>query len=86
MPAAPVCRFVDIIPLEHPSCESCRCVVGPNIRCTSPVTGVLLYFPMSSIPPLAMLAHWLCYFNSSINPAIYNFMSCERLSYKNIVI
>ncbi|XP_025110095.1 neuropeptide FF receptor 1-like [Pomacea canaliculata] len=41
------------------------------------VTGVLLYFPMSSIPPLAMLAHWLCYFNSSINPAIYNFMSCN---------
>ncbi|KAK3091209.1 hypothetical protein FSP39_017983 [Pinctada imbricata] len=24
---------------------------------------------------LALLSHWLCYFNSSINPIIYNFMS-----------
>ena len=26
-----------------------------------------------------MLAHWLCYFNSAINPVIYNFMSCTYL-------
>ena len=25
----------------------------------------------------AMISHWLCYFNSAINPVIYNFMSGE---------
>ena len=40
------------------------------------VTGILEYLPQAALPPLAMLAHWLCYFNSSINPVIYNFMSC----------
>jgi hypothetical protein len=24
---------------------------------------------------IAQLAHWLCYFNSAVNPVIYNFMS-----------
>jgi len=23
----------------------------------------------------ALISHWLCYFNSAINPVIYNFMS-----------
>ena len=23
----------------------------------------------------ALIAHWMCYFNSAINPVIYNFMS-----------
>lgn len=26
-------------------------------------------------PHIALIAHWLCYFNSAINPVIYNFMS-----------
>ncbi|KAK2171294.1 hypothetical protein NP493_1081g02030 [Ridgeia piscesae] len=25
----------------------------------------------------ALIAHWLCYFNSAINPVIYNFMSAK---------
>ncbi|XP_070194142.1 orexin receptor type 2-like [Littorina saxatilis] len=41
------------------------------------VTGLLEYLPREALPLLAMLAHWLCYFNSSVNPVIYNFMSCE---------
>ncbi|XP_059145001.1 orexin/Hypocretin receptor type 1-like [Physella acuta] len=24
-----------------------------------------------------MFSHWLCYFNSAVNPTIYNFMSCN---------
>ena len=35
-----------------------------------------------------MLAHWLCYFNSAINPVIYNFMSCtyiSRLPYISVI-
>ncbi|KAL8596647.1 hypothetical protein ACOMHN_032589 [Nucella lapillus] len=40
-------------------------------------TGLLEYIPTEALPPLAMLAHWLCYFNSSVNPVIYNFMSCN---------
>ncbi|XP_076441011.1 neuromedin-B receptor-like [Babylonia areolata] len=41
------------------------------------VTGLLEFIPSGAVPPLAMLAHWLCYFNSSVNPVIYNFMSCN---------
>jgi hypothetical protein len=26
---------------------------------------------------ISQLAHWLCYFNSAVNPVIYNFMSGE---------
>ncbi|CAH1775170.1 unnamed protein product [Owenia fusiformis] len=28
-----------------------------------------------SVDVLALISHWLCYFNSAINPVIYNFMS-----------
>ncbi|XP_050402936.1 orexin/Hypocretin receptor type 1 [Patella vulgata] len=31
----------------------------------------------SFIPRLMMISHWLCYFNSAINPIIYNFMSMK---------
>lgn len=27
----------------------------------------------------ALISHWLCYFNSAINPVIYNFMSGKTL-------
>lgn len=38
--------------------------------------------------PLALIAHWLCYFNSAINPVIYNLMSGTTPSYssKNLVL
>ncbi|KAK6188982.1 hypothetical protein SNE40_005045 [Patella caerulea] len=29
------------------------------------------------IPMMYLIAHWLCYFNSAINPVIYNFMSMK---------
>ncbi|KAL8604705.1 hypothetical protein ACOMHN_017664 [Nucella lapillus] len=41
------------------------------------VTGLLEFLPRAILPLLGMLAHWLCYFNSSVNPVIYNFMSCN---------
>ncbi|XP_076462059.1 uncharacterized protein LOC143294568 [Babylonia areolata] len=41
------------------------------------VTGLLEYIPRAILPLLGMLAHWLCYFNSSVNPVIYNFMSFD---------
>ncbi|XP_012938336.1 orexin receptor type 2 [Aplysia californica] len=40
-------------------------------------TGILDYFPPESIKPLFLSSHWLCYFNSALNPTIYNFMSCN---------
>ncbi|KAK7501137.1 hypothetical protein BaRGS_00007622, partial [Batillaria attramentaria] len=49
----------------------------PGLQGCPGATGALRYFPHSAVPPLAMLSHWLCYFNSSINPVIYNFMSCN---------
>jgi len=29
---------------------------------------------------LALIAHWLCYFNSAINPVVYNLMSGNAIS------
>ncbi|XP_059176057.1 orexin receptor type 2-like, partial [Physella acuta] len=40
-------------------------------------TRILDYFPVYTIQPIVMFSHWLCYFNSAVNPTIYNFMSCN---------
>ncbi|XP_064626971.1 orexin receptor type 2-like isoform X2 [Lineus longissimus] len=33
--------------------------------------------PHSSLKAIFLISHWLCYFNSAINPVIYNFMSAK---------
>ncbi|XP_060085974.1 orexin receptor type 2-like [Ylistrum balloti] len=40
-------------------------------------TGVLLKLPTNFVLVMALISHWLPYFNSSINPVIYNFMSAK---------
>ncbi|CAG5133079.1 unnamed protein product, partial [Candidula unifasciata] len=40
-------------------------------------TDILDLFPNETIKPFVLCSHWLCYFNSAINPTIYNFMSCN---------
>jgi len=51
--------------------------VDPQCVCFS-VCRYTMNIPTSHVTvAISQLAHWLCYFNSAVNPVIYNFMSGE---------
>ncbi|KAK7003501.1 orexin receptor type 2, partial [Biomphalaria glabrata] len=49
-------------------------------------TAIMDQYTESPIIPIVfMFAHWLCYFNSAMNPLIYNFMSVKfKKEFRNV--
>ena len=48
------------------------------------VPNMDVYLNRTTISVFTLTVHWLVYLNSSINPVIYNFMSCELSSLSDV--